>query len=53
MAKPALRDLFEKAGFFALSGRIAAALDGVAPERIRIAAEPQEEALLSLLRAGR
>lgn len=46
---PALRDLFEKTTVFALSARIAAALDDVAGEKIRIAREPHEEALLELL----
>ncbi|BCG92158.1 uroporphyrinogen-III synthase [Mesorhizobium sp. 131-2-1] len=47
--RPALGDVFEKTRFFVLSGRIAAALDGVAPERVRVAGEPQEDALLALL----
>ncbi|TIW71913.1 MAG: uroporphyrinogen-III synthase [Mesorhizobium sp.] len=51
--RPALGGYFEKTGFFALSGRIAAALDGVAPERVRVAAEPQEDALIRLVLAGR
>jgi uroporphyrinogen-III synthase len=51
--RPALRDLFEKTIVFALSARIAAALDEVAGEKIRIAREPHEEALLELLRARR
>lgn len=51
--RPALGDHFEKTRFFALSGRIAAALDGVAPERVRVAGEPQEDALIGLLLARR
>lgn len=53
IGRPTLRDLFEKTSFFALSGRIAAALEGVPSERVRIAGEPQEEALLRLLQAER
>ncbi|MER9304169.1 uroporphyrinogen-III synthase [Mesorhizobium sp. M0293] len=49
--RPALQGLFEKTWFFALSARIAAALDDVAGERTRIAAQPDEEALLALLQA--
>ncbi|MER9951512.1 uroporphyrinogen-III synthase [Mesorhizobium sp. M0047] len=45
----ALQGLFEKTWFFALSARIAAALDDIASERTRIAAQPDEEALLALL----
>jgi uroporphyrinogen-III synthase len=48
--RPALQGLFERTRFFALSARIAAALDDTANERIRIAAQPDEEALLALLR---
>ncbi|UVK39799.1 uroporphyrinogen-III synthase [Mesorhizobium sp. AR10] len=51
-ARPALHHLFEKTQVFALSERIAATLDNVAGEKIRIATEPHEEALLELLRAG-
>ena len=51
--RPAVRYLFEKTRFFALSQRIAAALDDAAGERIRVAAEPDEEALLELLRGWR
>ncbi|RJT39641.1 uroporphyrinogen-III synthase [Mesorhizobium waimense] len=51
--RPALRDLFEKTVFFALSGRIAATLENIVGARIRIAPEPHEEALLELLRAWR
>ena len=49
--RPALQKLFEKARFFALSARIAAALDDAAEERIRVAAQADEEALLALLQA--
>lgn len=49
--RPALQGLFEKTRFFALSTRIAAVLDGTANERIRIAAQPDEDTLLALLRA--
>lgn len=51
--RPALRGHFEKTWVFALSARIAAAFDDVAGERIRIAAQPDEEALLALLQAPR
>jgi uroporphyrinogen-III synthase len=53
VSRPALRGLFESTRFFALSERIAAALDDVARERIRIAPEPSEEALLELLSTWR
>lgn len=48
-SRPALQGLFEKTWFFALSARIAAPLDDPASERTRIAAQPDEEALLALL----
>jgi uroporphyrinogen-III synthase len=48
IGRPALHNLFETAQFFALSGRIAAALDDVAGKRIHIAPEPSEDALLGL-----
>ncbi|UVK56202.1 uroporphyrinogen-III synthase [Mesorhizobium sp. AR02] len=48
--RPALQRVFEKTRFFALSARIAAALDDSAGKAIRIAAQPDEEALLALLR---
>jgi uroporphyrinogen-III synthase len=47
--RPALQGLFEKTLFFALSARIAAAFDDSAGKAIRIAAQPDEEALLALL----
>ena len=40
VGRPALHHLFEKMQVFTLSGRIAAALDEVAGEKIRIAREP-------------
>lgn len=52
-SRPVLRDHFQDTRFFALSGRIAAALGDVAGERIRIAPEPSEDALLGLLQASR
>lgn len=51
--RPTLRHLFEKTFVFALSARIAAALEKVDGEKIRIAREPHEEALLELLLARR
>ena len=47
--RPALQELFEKTLVFALSARIAAAFDDSAGKAIRIAAQPDEEALLALL----
>lgn len=52
-SRPALRGIFEDALLLALSGRIAAVLGEVAGERIRIAPEPSEDALLGLLLASR
>lgn len=49
MARPTLRHLFEKAEFLALSTRVAQPLEGVAGNRVRIAAKPEEDALLALL----
>jgi len=49
---PELHDLFEKTKVFALSERIAAAFGEVAGKKIRVAREPQEEALLELLHGG-
>jgi uroporphyrinogen-III synthase len=51
--RPALEELFEKALFFALSARIAAALDDTPGERLSIAEQPDEDALLALLQARR
>lgn len=48
--RPALQKAFEKTRFLALSARIAAAFDDGAGKAIRIAEEPDEEALLALLR---
>ncbi|MBZ9764938.1 uroporphyrinogen-III synthase [Mesorhizobium sp. CA8] len=49
IARPALRHLFEKTEFLALSARVAEPLDGVAGIRVRTASKPEEEALLALL----
>lgn len=51
--RPALHYLFERTRFFALSRRIAAVVDEAASEKIQVAAEPDEEALLELLRGWR
>ncbi|MER8481504.1 uroporphyrinogen-III synthase [Mesorhizobium sp. M1322] len=51
--RPALLGVFERTVFFVLSARIAEALDPVARDRIRIAPEPGEDALLRLLQARR
>ncbi|MGX5825860.1 uroporphyrinogen-III synthase [Mesorhizobium sp. 43Arga] len=48
--RPALQEAFEKTRVFALSARIAAAFGDGAGKAIRIAARPDEEALLALLR---
>lgn len=48
--RPALRGLFEKTRFLALSGRVAATLGDAAGRDIRVAARPDEDALLALLR---
>ncbi|MDX8478204.1 uroporphyrinogen-III synthase [Mesorhizobium sp. VK24D] len=45
----ALRGLFDKAAFLALSARVAKALDGIDGQKIRIASQPDEVALLALL----
>ncbi|UCI08377.1 uroporphyrinogen-III synthase [Mesorhizobium sp. B1-1-8] len=47
--RPGLHSLFAKTVFFALSGRVAKALQGIGNERIRIAPRPDEDALLKLL----
>ena len=49
IARPALRHLFEKTKFLALSARVAEPLDGLAGRTIRIAPRPDEDALLALL----
>jgi len=51
--QPRIRSLFEKARYFCLSDRIAASLNAAEKDRISIAAEPTEDALLSLLKAAR
>jgi uroporphyrinogen-III synthase len=51
--RSALESLLEKALFFALSARIAAAFDVSAGKAIRIAVQPDEEALLALLQTAR
>lgn len=48
--RPALQGAFEKTQVFALSARIAAAFDDGAGKAIRTATQPDEEALLALLR---
>ncbi|ODA92015.1 uroporphyrinogen III synthase [Mesorhizobium sp. SEMIA 3007] len=48
--RPALQEAFEKIQVFALSARIAAAFGDGAGKTIHIAARPDEEALLALLR---
>ena len=50
--RPDLRDLFENMQAFALSERIASAFGDAAGKKIRVAREPQEEALLELLHDG-
>lgn len=50
--RPDLRDLFEATQVFALSERIASAFGDAAGKKIRVAREPQEEALLELLHDG-
>ncbi|PBB92231.1 uroporphyrinogen III synthase [Mesorhizobium sp. WSM3864] len=47
--RPTLRHLFERAEFLALSVRIANALDGVGGQKVRIASQPDEDALFQLL----
>ncbi|MDX8518878.1 uroporphyrinogen-III synthase [Mesorhizobium dulcispinae] len=47
--RPTLRHLFERAEFLALSARIAMALDGIGGQKVRIASQPDEDALLKLL----
>jgi uroporphyrinogen-III synthase len=49
IARRALRQLFVKTEFLALSARVAGPLDGIAVRRIRIASRPDEDALLELL----
>ncbi|MEI5678962.1 uroporphyrinogen-III synthase [Mesorhizobium sp. CCNWLW179-1] len=52
-AQPGVRSLFEKARYFCLSDRVAASLNTAEKDRISMAAEPTEDALLSLLKAAR
>lgn len=47
--RAALRGLFERAELLALSARVADALDGGAGQKVRIASQPDEDALLALL----
>ncbi|MET3597002.1 MULTISPECIES: uroporphyrinogen-III synthase [Mesorhizobium] len=47
--RPALRGLFENAEFLALSARVAKALAEVGGQKVRIASQPDEDALLALL----
>ncbi len=53
ISRPALQGFFEKTRFLALSTRIAAAFDGSAGKAAGIAAQPDENALLTLLRMPR
>lgn len=47
--RPNLRELLEPTEFLAISGRVADALRGTAGEKVRVAARPDEDALLALL----
>ncbi|TPI52757.1 uroporphyrinogen-III synthase [Mesorhizobium sp. B3-1-7] len=47
--RPALRHLFGKTEFLALSARVAEPLQGIVRQPIRIASKPEEDALLALL----
>ncbi|RAZ85318.1 uroporphyrinogen-III synthase [Mesorhizobium hawassense] len=49
IARPILRLLFENTEFLTLSARVAEPLDAAAGRRIRIAPQPDEDALLALL----
>jgi len=49
IARPAMRRFFDTSEFLALSARVAKPLDGIAAPRIRIASQPDEDALLKLL----
>ncbi|RWD60900.1 uroporphyrinogen-III synthase [Mesorhizobium sp.] len=49
IARPALRQLFETTEFLTLSARIAEPIEGIAGSRVRVASQPEEEALLALL----
>ncbi|RWB71970.1 MAG: uroporphyrinogen-III synthase [Mesorhizobium sp.] len=49
MARPTLRHLFEKTQFLALATRVARPMEGIAGSRVRVASQPEEDALLALL----
>lgn len=49
IARPALKQLFEKTQFLALSTRVGQPMEGIAGSRVRVASQPEEEALLALL----
>ncbi|PBC10610.1 uroporphyrinogen-III synthase [Mesorhizobium sp. WSM3859] len=49
IARPSLRQLFEKTEFLTLSARVAGPLHGIAGQMISIASQPEEDALLALL----
>jgi uroporphyrinogen-III synthase len=51
-ARPELREAIGGLRYCCLSARIAKALSGIPPERVAVAREPSEEALLSMLRSG-
>ncbi|SFT39956.1 uroporphyrinogen-III synthase [Mesorhizobium sp. YR577] len=51
--QPGMHSLFATARYFCLSDRVAASLNAAEKDRISIAAEPTEDALLSLLKADR
>ncbi|TIU77463.1 MAG: uroporphyrinogen-III synthase, partial [Mesorhizobium sp.] len=49
IARPALRQLFETTEFLTLSARIAEPMEEIAGSRVRVASQPEEDALLALL----
>lgn len=49
MKRPDLEPFFAKTMFLCMSARVAAALGGIPPANVRVATEPNEDALLSLL----
>lgn len=49
IARPALRHLFEETEFLTLSARVAEPMEEGAGNRVRIASQPEEDALLALL----
>lgn len=53
IGRPALGHLFETTEFLSLSARVAAPLGAIAGHRIRIASQPDEDALLRLLPSSR